>query len=112
MIIMPLIYHLVPPQEWEKALKKGVHQPASLVSEGFIHFSTREQLLESATRFFEEYQELVVVEISEARLAPHLKYEPAGDGRMFPHYYQRLDLELVNDTRMLFRNAKGEWEWD
>jgi len=109
---MALIYHLVPPQEWEKALNKGIHQPDSLAREGFIHFSTREQLLGSATRFFGEYQALVVVEISEANLAPHLKYEPAGDGRMFPHYYQRLDLNLVNNTRMLFRNAQGEWEWD
>lgn len=109
---MALIYHLVAPQEWEQALQKGVHQPPSLASEGFIHFSTREQLLGSATRFFAEHQELVVVEISEAKLAPHLKYEPAGDGRLFPHYYQRLDLELVANTRMLFRNHKGEWEWD
>ena len=111
-MIMALIYHLVPTQAWEKALDKGVYYPASLEQEGFIHFSTRDQLLESATQFFPDHRELVVLEISEYQLKPHLKYEEAPDGRKFPHYYQRLDLDLVSNTRMLFRNAQGEWEWD
>jgi uncharacterized protein (DUF952 family) len=109
---MALIYHLVPPTEWEQALEKGSYHPASLASEGFIHFSTRAQLIQSATRFFAGEQVLVVLEIPERRLQAQLKYEAAGDGDLFPHYYQALDIEMVEDTRMLHRNAQGEWTWD
>lgn len=109
---MPILYHLLPPTEWETALRGEQYHPASLASEGFIHFSTQAQLLGSATQFFTDADELVVLEVPEKRLKPQLKYEAAPDGRLFPHYYGPLDLALVENTRLLFRNAQGEWEWD
>lgn len=109
---MSVIYHLVPPADWEGALSTGTYRPASLDTEGFIHFSTEAQLLGSATRFFQKLDTLVVLIIPEKRLQTKLKYEAADDGRLFPHYYDSLPVELVEDTRMLFRDAQGAWTWD
>ncbi len=108
---MAFIYHLVQPKAWEKALDLGVYRPESLKTEGFIHFSTREQVLQSATRFFTEDRELVVVEVHEKRLKPHLRYEEGEPGQSFPHYYQSLPLSLVENTHIISRNREGEWEW-
>jgi len=108
---MPLLYHLISRPDWEATLQSdGPYQPDSLLSEGFIHFSTKEQVLKSATRFFQDFSELVVLELSEKKLKPHLKYE-AADGEDFPHYYAPLPLDLIGDTHMLMRNTKEDWEW-
>ena len=69
---MPLLYHLLSRPEWEATLQSdGPYLPASLETEGFIHLSTRDQLIGSATRFFQQESELVVLEISEKKLKPN-----------------------------------------
>ena len=104
-----LLYHIVRNVAWEKSLNKGIYKPESLEKEGFIHFSTKEQLLQSATLFFKEDTELVVLEVPAKRMKAHLKWEEAGGG-LFPHYYAKLPIELVENTQMLIRNVSGDWE--
>lgn len=108
---MALIYHLLRKDEWEAALEADQYAPASLEQEGFIHFSTREQLLPSATRFFPNDQELIVLEIPEKRLKPHLRYDPTPEGQEFPHYYAPLDLDKVEEVSVLMRDKAGAWGW-
>ncbi|MEZ4776290.1 MAG: DUF952 domain-containing protein [Bacteroidia bacterium] len=105
-----MIYHLATTADWENALRKGVYHTASLASEGFIHFSTKEQMMESANLFFAGYEELVVLEIAEKNIKHLLKWEPAPDrDELFPHVYGPVPLELITDTHMLIRNG-GIWE--
>ena len=109
---MPLIYHLISPADWKKALDKGVYAPASLQAEGFIHFSTRGQLLPTAKRFYQAEKELVVLEVSVKQVQESLKWEAAENEELFPHVYARLPIEKVSDTRMLWKDGRGEWQWD
>lgn len=106
-----MIYHLLLPADWEKALSTGIYRPASLKSEGFIHLSTYDQTIPTAEIYFTGFQELVVLELSEKKLKPKLKWEKSRDDQEFPHYYGSLPLELVENTRMLIRNRDGSWEW-
>ena len=46
------IYHITPLEEWERARAAGSYQANSLHSEGFIHCSTREQVIPTANRFY------------------------------------------------------------
>ncbi|MDX1909302.1 MAG: DUF952 domain-containing protein [Bacteroidia bacterium] len=107
---MPLIYHLVPADEWSQVLNLNVYRPASLATEGFIHCSYRDQVLATAARFFSAYDDLVVLVINEKRVKAHLKAEAAHE-ELFPHVYRELTLDDVEDTHMLLKGPDGVWEW-
>lgn len=107
---MSLICHLLRPAEWESALQKRVYKPQSLKTEGFIHCSTPEQLLGSATRHFPLDQELVVLYISERKTESKLKWEKSSGDEVFPHIYGALFPEEIEFNRYLIRNPEGAWE--
>ncbi len=96
-----MIFHITGREEWEAASARGQYSPASLATEGFIHCSTRAQLLETANTFYPSRRDLVVICIDEKKLAAPLRYEKpaaAGDRRAdeeFPHLYGALNLDAV-----------------
>lgn len=88
------IFHIVARDEWMRAETAGTYAPASLATEGFIHFSADRQLLRSAARFFAGRHDVVVVSVREDRLAAPLRFEIAH-GEPFPHLYGALNLDAV-----------------
>ena len=104
------IFHLVIPARWEKALIEGYYRPDSLKTEGFIHCSTWDQLLESAEIHFPKEDQLVVTYIIEKHVRKDLKWEPGRNGVDFPHLYCQFPFGAVETTRMLIRNAQGKFE--
>ncbi len=108
---MSFIYHLTSPEAWEKALDKGTYQADSLESEGFIHCSTKAQVIPSADKHFSHAQELIVLAIVDKRVKSHLRWEPSREGELFPHIYHPISLDMVETTYMLSRNNAGKWEW-
>ncbi len=96
-----MILHIVRRAEWSDARRRGEYAPPTLRAEGFIHCSTRDQLLDTANQFFRGQSDLVVLCIDEHRLAAPLRYEAPAmapgerrDGR-FPHLYGPLNLDAV-----------------
>tara|TARA_R110000868_G_scaffold209490_3_gene459304 strand:- start:1317 stop:1604 length:288 start_codon:yes stop_codon:yes gene_type:complete len=86
-----MIYHLVSMIEWND--KGDQYSPASLKSEGFIHFSTKEQVDATYERFYKP-QEMYLLEVDESILKHKLIYEEA-DGDSYPHLYGPLNLDAV-----------------
>ena len=109
---MALIYHLVAPETWEKALNKPEYESPSLKEEGFIHCSSYEQVLDSAKIHYASYQELIVLAIPEKKVKSILKWEPSRSGKLFPHLYGKIQFEQVETTHILSKNAEGMWEWE
>lgn len=107
---MALVYHLTTAADWEKSLNKGIHTTPSLTSEGFIHCSSREQVIPSAQKHFTEMDELVILEIPEKWVKDRLKWEPSRDEALFPHLYGKLELHEVANTHLLYRKG-AEWIW-
>lgn len=85
------IYHLVTPTAWAAATRAGSYSPASLQSEGFIHFSFIEQLIESANRHFRDVPELLAVAYDSDQLGERLVVEDTSGHGEFPHCYASLD---------------------
>ncbi len=109
---MPLFYHLVEPNVWEKALNHDFYAPTGFDKEGFIHLSLENQIEGTLARHYPDARELVVLIIGEKGVKDLLRYEPGGpEGELFPHYYGKLPIEAVTDTRMLLKDKKGKWEW-
>jgi uncharacterized protein (DUF952 family) len=87
-----LIYHMCPFEVWATALAAGTYSgTAQDQADGFIHFSTRAQIAESAKKHRAGQDGLVLVAVDIERLGDRLKWEAARGGDLFPHLYGPLD---------------------
>lgn len=93
-----MIYHLCSRAQAEKAFAVGAYSPASIESEGFIHFSTAAQLLDVAGRFYRELDDPVLLAVDEnaAENAALVRFEAVPDNAQpFPHYYAPLPVDRI-----------------
>ncbi|MGA7192926.1 MAG: DUF952 domain-containing protein, partial [Anaerolineales bacterium] len=63
------IYHIASREAWNAAQEQGQYSAPSLTSEGFIHCSTRTQVLSVAEKFYKGQTGLVILVIDSARLS-------------------------------------------
>ncbi len=94
---MGRIYKILPRADWEEAQAAGVFDGSAVDhADGFIHFSTAAQALETARKHFAGQSGLVVLEIEADDLAgPALRWEPSRGGDLFPHLYVPLETRHV-----------------
>lgn len=97
------IYHIIGRADWELAQVRGLHEPLSLTTEGFIHCSTAEQVAGVAEAFYAGRPNLLLLHIDVAHIAPDIRYE--GEPEAFPHIYGPLDIAAVLHVQ---RYAAGE----
>lgn len=90
-----MIYHLTPRHTWQQAQEAGVYTADSLASEGFIHFSTANQVVATANRFYRRQPDLVLLIVDPLKLTAELVYEESEPGQFFPHLYGPLNLDAV-----------------
>jgi uncharacterized protein (DUF952 family) len=69
--------------------------------DGFIHFSTAAQAVETAAKHFSGQTELLLLYVDTAQLGDKLKWEPSRGGAMFPHLYGDLPLAAVTKVDSL-----------
>jgi uncharacterized protein (DUF952 family) len=91
---MDHVFHITERNAFSAALEEGAYGADSLGSEGFIHCSTRAQVLRTASRFFGGRSGLVLLCIDATRLGSALRFEPA-EGELFPHCYAKIPLEVI-----------------
>ena len=103
---MSLIYKICDVDLWEKAKAEGYFIGAEIdLRDGFIHFSTSEQLDETLRLHFEGVQNLLLLTIDGCKL--DLKWEPARNGNLFPHLYDILPLSAVLTVNPLLLGDDG-----
>lgn len=101
-----MIYHITARSDWEKAKAKGSYIAPSLETEGFIHNSSREQILNVANSFYRGEDDLVILCIDESELASTVVWEaPAHpdpdrapremDSELFAHVYGAISANAV-----------------
>ena len=90
------IYKILGEAEWQAAVRVGSYAgSADDARDGFIHFSTAEQLAGTAAKYFKGKPGLVLVALDAAQLGPALKWEPSRGGALFPHLYAALDVRVA-----------------
>ena len=101
-----MIVHITSRAAWAEARKRGQYSAPSLQSEGFIHCSTRDQVLQVANDFYRGQANLLLLCIEEDSLDSELRWEapahpkasttePKADLSLFPHLYGELNLDAV-----------------
>ena len=87
-----IIYHMCRADEWAEAVVAGAYHGSSQDrADGFIHFSTATQIVESARRHRAGQDGLLLVAVDAARLRDRLRWENSRSGDLFPHLYGALD---------------------
>lgn len=89
---MATIYKICPAAIWQAAVAAGVFTGSGIdAADGYIHFSTASQVVETLERHFAGVPDLVLAAFDETGLSPPVRYEPARAGTLFPHFYGALD---------------------
>jgi len=100
------ILHICSRASWEAA-KDGTYRPASLDSEGFIHCSSPDQVIEVADYVFRGQRGLVLLVIDPDRVKSPIRSEDAGNGQRYPHIYGPLDASAVLAVEAFEPGASG-----
>ena len=105
-----VVYKIVPASLWPTGAETFGGAPVDL-ADGFIHFSTRTQVVETAARHFAGEDNLLLVAIDAARLGDALKWEASRGGDLFPHLYGPLPLSAVLWARPLPLGGDGRHDF-
>jgi len=93
---MATIYKICTATLWDAAKEAGVFRGAPIdFEDGYIHFSAVDQIADTAARYYVGVDNIVLLAVDTAKLGGSLRYEPASDGRRFPHLYGELNLDAV-----------------
>jgi uncharacterized protein (DUF952 family) len=99
-----MIYHITSLRGWREAQQRGDYRAESLTTEGFIHCSTKAQVLPVSEKYYQGQRGLFVLEIDPDLLSSELKWEPPAEGApppgvpegdSFPHVYGPIDLNAI-----------------
>ena len=108
MRVAATIYKICDSALWHEAGRAGVFTGAPVDrADGYIHFSTAEQVSETAARHFAGRADLLLVAVDAEALGPALRYEPSRGGALFPHLYGTLPLSAVRWVKPLPLGPSG-----
>jgi uncharacterized protein (DUF952 family) len=93
---MNIIFKICPIHLWQEAKAAGLFKGAPIdIQDGYLHFSTAEQVRETAAKHFAGQSDLLLIAIDADSLGDALRFEPSRGGALFPHLYAPLDLSAV-----------------
>jgi uncharacterized protein (DUF952 family) len=94
--MMAAIYKILSEAMWHDAQRTGIFHGSEVdLRDGYIHFSTAGQAMETAAKHFAGQRDLVLLEVDADALGEALKWEPSRGGALFPHLYAPLDVKQV-----------------
>ncbi len=90
------VYHICQSDEWAVAEIGGTYFGSSQDQEdGFIHFSSASQVIDSAAKHRAGQDNLILLEVDPDKLGSALKWEVSRNGVEFPHLYGDLPITAV-----------------
>jgi uncharacterized protein (DUF952 family) len=102
------IYKICDVALWRGAERAGMFAGAGIdAQDGFIHFSTAGQAVETAAKHFAGADDLLLIAVDAGVLGPALKWEVSRGGALFPHLYGALPLAAVLWAKPLPLGAGG-----
>ena len=103
---MSKVFKVCEEDEWETVKNDDFFEGSkSDRRDGFIHFSTLEQLEETLEKYFKLKSPLYLLEVKTDNL--ELVWEISRNNQLFPHLYKPLPLSMVARVYKIFINAEG-----
>ncbi|MBV9568618.1 MAG: DUF952 domain-containing protein [Hyphomicrobiales bacterium] len=105
---MGLVFKICSEDEWRRAEREKIFRGSAVdLRDGFIHFSTAEQLAETAAKHFAGRRDLLLVAVETEALGEALRFEPSRGGALFPHLYAPLRISAVRFVEPMPLGAEG-----
>lgn len=106
-----MILHIIEKEDWNKVENEEFYAPSSLELEGFIHCSTKEQVVIVANSFFKGHTNLLLLCIDSNKVDAKIVYEDLVDmGTMFPHIYGPLNIDAVSKVIVFNSSHDGSFQ--
>ncbi|GAA5508738.1 DUF952 domain-containing protein [Novipirellula caenicola] len=103
------IYKILSVDQWTLAQSEGEIRGAPIdIEDGFIHLSAREQVEETAAKHFAGQDDLVLIEVDEAKLGETLRWEVSRGGALFPHVYAAIPCSAIIHVWPLRLSENGQ----
>jgi uncharacterized protein (DUF952 family) len=103
-----IVFKICRASEWAQAERSGTFAGSPVdLRDGYIHFSTAEQVASTAAMHFAGVDGLTLVAVDADALGAALKWEPARGGALFPHLYGPLPVANVLWVRALPLDGAG-----
>lgn len=101
-----IVFHIAEPDAW--AADASYYKPFDFEREGFVHLSTRLQVLATAQRYYAGRSDLVLLAIDTNALEKDVIYENLlGGEELFPHYYATVPRAAVLKSGALVLGREG-----
>ena len=103
------IYKIASKDLWRQAERAGRFDGAPIDhQDGFIHFSSADQVAETARLHFAGQTDLLLIAVNADALGDRLRWEDSRGGALFPHLYGSLDFAAVRWVKPLpWHDANG-----
>ena len=89
------VYKICTKSEWNDAKENKIFKGTSLdLKDGFIHFSDKNQVKQTLSKFYGHQSNLVLLKVDALKLKK-LVWEQSSSGDMFPHLYSDFDIDCV-----------------
>ena len=109
---MALIYKITPESLWASARTAGVFAGAPVdLADGFIHFSTADQVQETADKHFTGQTDLLLAAFDAESLGAALRWEPSRGGQLFPHLYAPLPTSAAAWVKPITLSVDGRHDF-
>ncbi len=103
-----VIFKICPAAAWSEAAATGAYTGSTDDKrDGYIHFSTADQVAGTLSKHFSGRTDLVLLAVPVAALAGDLRYEESRGGALFPHLYAALPAAAVLWQAPLPLDAEG-----
>lgn len=90
------IYKIITRADWDIARTLGqYHGSDDDKRDGFIHFSTADQMRVTAAKHFAGQRDLMLLALATDQFGDTLKWEPSRGGDLFPHLYGPMQVSAV-----------------
>lgn len=91
-----MIYKIFRNAEWQALQDAGETAGAPIdVTDGYVHFSTAQQVRETAAKHFADEDDLWLLGLHAEDLGADLRWEKSRGGQDFPHLYRFLRMKDV-----------------
>lgn len=105
---MAEIYKITTVAQWRGAEAAGVFTGAPIDhADGYIHFSTADQVAETLAKHFAGQRDLLLVTVTAETLGADLRWEPSRGGQLFPHLYATLPITAADRVSEIPLRADG-----
>ncbi|HTL37609.1 MAG TPA: DUF952 domain-containing protein [Kofleriaceae bacterium] len=102
------IYKIATVEQWRSAEAAGVFEGAPIdLADGFIHFSTAEQVAETLAKHFAGQRDLLLVVVDAEKFGDELRWEVSRGGQLFPHLYATLAVAAASRVTAIAVDADG-----